>query len=487
MPDPRGRILYIHPSKLPVDQPVDWSRGASPYLIAPMGIVGLANLLRERGHEVVGLNYPMEVAVDPTFRLVPWLREQAGVRLVMIDLHWYEHSYGAMDVMRACKHVWPDVPVLLGGMTASRFYEEIMANFNAVDYVVRGDPELPMIALADGAPLANIPNLSYRLDGQPVHNDRLYHGTVGDLEALDFVDTSFFVHADHYAEFQSSDFGRLKGQWLCVGRGCHFNCGYCGGARQSHLNVAGREAIMVRRPELVARDVDRLAERRLDQVSLSHDPAILGKPYWSRLFDVVRERGTKIGIYNECWQLPTVEWVDALADTFVVPDSQLAISPLSGNEAVRRLNGKFYGNDRLFQFLDALERRKVPIFVYFSLNLPGETDVTLQDTIALARRIVESYPPELITVANMHHTIDPESAFALQPDRFNITVQMKTFMHYYEYCYLTPYARPEAKVGRVRGFEMEPPESRSLARMAHAWDTLAAELAPVVKPVPAVW
>jgi len=118
-----GRILYVHPSKLPVDKPCDWAKGASPYLLAPMGIIGLANALRARGLDVVGINYPMEVALDQSFRLVPWLRQQDDVRLVMIDLHWYEHAYGAMDVMRACKHVWPDVPVLLGGLTVSRFPE----------------------------------------------------------------------------------------------------------------------------------------------------------------------------------------------------------------------------------------------------------------------------------------------------------------------------------------------------------------------------
>src|ERR1041384_5578253 len=127
-----GRVLYIHPSKLPVDKPCDWSAGASPYLLAPMGVIGLANTLRAHGVEVVGINYPSEVALDPSFRLVPWLRGLTDVRLVMVDLHWYEHSYGAMDVVRACKHVRPEVPVLLGGMTASRFYDEIMDSFDAV-------------------------------------------------------------------------------------------------------------------------------------------------------------------------------------------------------------------------------------------------------------------------------------------------------------------------------------------------------------------
>src|SRR5439155_15238699 len=191
-----GRILYVHPSKLPVDKPCDWSNGASPYLLAPMGIIGLANALRARGLDVVGINYPMEVALDHSFRLVPWLHEQRDVRLVMIDLHWYEHAYGAMDVVRACKHVWPDVPVLLGGMTATRFADEIMENFQAVDYLLSGDPECPVVELAEGIlggglRPETVPNLSYRIDDAAVHNDRAYHSGLRELEALDFVDTSF--------------------------------------------------------------------------------------------------------------------------------------------------------------------------------------------------------------------------------------------------------------------------------------------------------
>jgi radical SAM superfamily enzyme YgiQ (UPF0313 family) len=487
-----GRVLYVHPSKLPVDKPVDWAAGASPYVLAPIGVIGLANAIRGAGIAVVGLNYPMEVAQDPSFRLVPWLRAQRDVRLVMVDLHWYEHAYGAMDVVRACKYVWPDVPVLLGGLTASRFADEIMAQFNAVDFLLRGDPELPAVDLVEGlvgGGLAadRIPNLSHRIDGQPVHNAVTYHAGLREIEALDFVDTSFFVGGERHGRFQSSDFARLTGQWLCVGRGCHMGCGFCGGSKRSHLAISGREAVLTRRPEVVADDIARLAARGLTQVSLSHDPAVLGKPYWSRLFAAIQDSRVRIGIYNECWQLPALEWVDAIADTFVVADSQLAISPLSGDEDVRLLNGKHYSNERLLQFLSALERRRLPIFVYFSLNLPGETESSLARTIALARQIVRTYPPELITVANMLHTIDPESAFATDPDRFGIDVHMRTFMHYYEYAYLTPYARPEAKSGRIRGFDLKSPGSRSIPRMAAMWDAAAAELGPSCKPVPPVW
>src|ERR1700704_7111334 len=95
-----GRILYVHPSKLPVDKPCDWSNGESPYLLAPMGIIGLANALRTRGLDVVGINYPMEVALDQSFRLVPWLRQQDDGGTVMTNLPWSRPRYGEVGVMR---------------------------------------------------------------------------------------------------------------------------------------------------------------------------------------------------------------------------------------------------------------------------------------------------------------------------------------------------------------------------------------------------
>ena len=42
---------------------------------------------------------------------------QTPAKLVMIDLHWYEHCYGAMDVAQAVKAVWPQTPVVIGGLT----------------------------------------------------------------------------------------------------------------------------------------------------------------------------------------------------------------------------------------------------------------------------------------------------------------------------------------------------------------------------------
>jgi radical SAM superfamily enzyme YgiQ (UPF0313 family) len=87
-------------------------------------------------------------------------------------MHWYEHCYGAVETAKFCKQVLPDAWIVMGGLSATGFAREILENFPSVDFIIRGDAEIPLLALArlllqsgqavDPAALAGIPNLSYR-------------------------------------------------------------------------------------------------------------------------------------------------------------------------------------------------------------------------------------------------------------------------------------------------------------------------------------
>ena len=85
-------VLYIHPAKQEVGFRYDEYVSSPPYLLMPVGVIGLANLLCQRGLEVRGLNLPLELILEPTFDLRAWLKRWDPPRLVMIDLHWYEHA-----------------------------------------------------------------------------------------------------------------------------------------------------------------------------------------------------------------------------------------------------------------------------------------------------------------------------------------------------------------------------------------------------------
>jgi radical SAM superfamily enzyme YgiQ (UPF0313 family) len=493
-------ILYIHPAKQEVTARYDKFVACPPYPMIPVGVVGFVNLLRSQGWRVVGLNLPLEKVLDPVFDLAVWLRKQPQPKLVLIDLHWYEHSFGAIDVARTVKSVWPATPVVIGGLTASNFAEEILTKFPVIDYIIRGDAEKPLRLLAEHCcgggtfPLEQIPNLLYRASGQPRQTQRTYFASTEDLDALDFVSTDWLLHHASYAALQHYGGGSIdlhnpvnKGHWLTIGRGCVFNCIYCGGGKKSHQELAGRNGYVMRTPDKVVADIARLHELGYHQVALSLDPATFGPEWWRPFFAGLRAGDVQIGIYNEFFQSPAPEFLDALGGSADLRHTEVAISPLSGDEEVRRKNGKFYTNERFLAMLGKLKEYEIPIFIYFSLNLPGETPATFRKTLKLAEQVGQIYPHHLLRMLNPCHTLDPLSPMSRQPAAFGMTVTYQTFEDYYNYCRGTGWQPRQVIRGQHRGFEMLDRPAQVVEQMAQVWDLFAKTQKFRCFPVPRGW
>jgi radical SAM superfamily enzyme YgiQ (UPF0313 family) len=245
-----AKVLYIHPSKRSGKVSPDWIDFFSFYALFPMGVIGIVNLLRENGIPVKGLNYAMEIDSDPDFDLELWLKSEAGASLILIDLHWYEHSFGALEVAGICKKVMPEVPVVLGGLTATWFAKEILENFPAVDFIIRGDAEKPLYQLVNQIlskemKFTRVPNLCYKDSGKIVENPLTYTAAPEDLDKLDFVNLDFLHNQQLYYKYQSAEFDLVTSHWLCIGRGCKIDCSFCGGGRNAHKILANRDNIVL--------------------------------------------------------------------------------------------------------------------------------------------------------------------------------------------------------------------------------------------------
>lgn len=449
----RFRVLYLHPAKQRVGFPFGDPRleYVAPFTLMPVGVIGLLNLLQQEGFSVRGLNYPAERFIDAGFSLSDWLHNIDPPRLVLIDLHWYEHSFGALGMARVCKGLFPDAYVVLGGLTASFFAQEILDEFGFVDCIIRGDAEEPLRQLAlllcsGGASrqsLSVLPNLSYRIGSQLVENELRYRALPEELDRLDFVTLDFLEHAQQYLGFQyvgrrdvflPDEQAQLRGHWLSIGRGCGFDCSFCGGSRTSHKVLAQRDGLVKRSVGALVKDITALRDIGVHQVALSLDPEIAGRSYWRSLFSELGRRQVRIGLYNEAFQLPSPGFVQAFADCADLSHSQLGLSLLSGDEGVRRLNGKHFSNRDLFKVLRTFKRHRVPIAIYYSFNLPGQNEATMRATIALSERICREYPPELLMMYNQPHTLDPCSPMSCNPDKYGIDIQFRSFKDYYNYC-----------------------------------------------------
>ena len=111
------------------------------------------------------------------------------------------------------------IPVIMGGPHVTYLAEEALEH---ADFVIRGEGERPLMAFIDawerGGGYDDIPNLSYRKDGQTVHNPLLPFS--GELDRIPFPDFSL-LKPDRPRRTKMSSIPVL------TSRGCPFDCTFC--------------------------------------------------------------------------------------------------------------------------------------------------------------------------------------------------------------------------------------------------------------------
>ena len=141
---------------------------------ADVGLTSTAAYLEANNYNVRMVELAYRMPRDPGFD-VPARIAALDAPVFGIDLHRLPHGNGALGIAELVKKLHPDAKVLLGGLSASYFHEELVDD-PAVDFVLRGDStEEPcrqlLRALREGTPLQAVENLTWkRADGTVVVN-----------------------------------------------------------------------------------------------------------------------------------------------------------------------------------------------------------------------------------------------------------------------------------------------------------------------------
>ena len=104
----------------------------------PVGFATLSHYLDNLGYEVRILNLAVKMLRSRNFDPESCLRKFKPV-LFGLDLHWLPHVQGVIEVAKLLKRIHPEIPIVLGGLSASYFHREILESYKEIDYVIRGD------------------------------------------------------------------------------------------------------------------------------------------------------------------------------------------------------------------------------------------------------------------------------------------------------------------------------------------------------------
>jgi radical SAM superfamily enzyme YgiQ (UPF0313 family) len=433
---PREKIdcLFVH-------VPQDTSDDGTHIMYMAMGVFALADYLHANGYTTRIIHLGVEQIVDNEFSIEGYLRDK-DVLSVGISLHWHYQSSDCMKLVNKIKATRPEIKVILGGFTASYFADEIMREFQNVDFVVRGDAETPLLSLIRGiseekTDFSSIPNLTWRNGNDVLHNKQGYVASEADINNLDFSNFNLMENFDTYSrvplilyQYSKELLQPYSTFFLCVGRGCPVNCSFCGGSRVSQRIINGRDKVIFRSHESVIKTIKNIAQAGIGCLYVCFDP-IPDKKYYIELFRLIRKNRIDISMTFECWSLPTLEFIDEFKKTFRKDKlSRIVLSPDTASERLRRLNtGFFYTNEGLLEVIRYLVSNEIYTDVYFSYPLPhgdrNEVKAT-KNLIELFKRELQSYG----RVSVQDFDLDPVSPMYLCPARYGITKKAESFSDY---------------------------------------------------------
>src|ERR1035437_6250681 len=232
---------------------VNASHAEFPYI--PMGVFGLCDYLECNGFRGRILNLALYEAEEGK-RVLAQLVQDLAPRYVGLILHWKELLSSVVQTGSMLRRQFPNIPIILGGLTATSFAAELMSQLSFIDFVIRGDAEIPLLRLMEGSSLNNIDNLVYRANGSIAARKLGFVAGRVMLNQISFTRLEFLHDYSKYL----TRVDEYLGFPIFVGRGCIFDCEYCGGGRTAFAANTGRVAMSVRAKESIVRSEEHTSE-----------------------------------------------------------------------------------------------------------------------------------------------------------------------------------------------------------------------------------
>jgi len=400
----------------------------------PIGLTTIAEYVERHGVTARIVNLAVLMLRRPGFDVEKRIRELDPVAFG-IDLHWLPHAHGAIEIARICKKHHPDTPVIIGGLTASYFHEEL-ASYPCVDYVVRGDSteELVlrlMLALKGRGRVDGIPNLTYKDSSGSVCVNPM-DWVPGDMDSIS-MDYSYNMRAvirdrDMAGAIPFKDWLSYPVCGTLTSRGCNKHCVTCGGSCHAYAEHFGRQTPAFRDPDRMVADIAHIQKYVPGPVFVLNDPLMGGEDYARRLIEGIGSLNMKNPIAFEFFRPPAEEWwefMDAHLNEY-----SAELSAESHDEGVRAAFGKKYSTESVEESIAAAFRHGCKRFdLYFMTGIPTQTADSVLETADYARGLYEKLdgnPNLLVFTSPMAPTLDPGSMVFDDPDHYGYTLRART-------------------------------------------------------------
>jgi len=401
----------------------------------PIGFTSIAEYLEGAGYRVRIVNLAVRMLNDRKFDAEALIK-RLRAPVFGIDLHWLVSAHGAIEVAKIVKRCHPQAKVVVGGLSASYYYRELMG-YPEIDYVMRGDStEEPLRQLMDcimnNRQPEEVPNLVWR-EGQGRVQENPFSYVPADLS---HVMVSYYANTVRsviryrdlasYTPFKGWAHYPITGVLTC--RGCTQNCVVCGGSAAAFRNFFNREKAVFRSPQSVAQDVKQIERFSSGPIFILGDLRQAGEDYAYEVLRLLEKDGVKNQVILELFSPAPADLLRQMS--LSCPNFCLEISPDSHDPEVRRAAGRYYSNQDLEQTLsDALDVGCGRLDVFFMIGLPKQTPRSVMETIDYCDFLLQKFRGDKrlsLFIAPLSPFLDPGSLGFEQPQRHGYRILFRT-------------------------------------------------------------
>lgn len=277
----------------------------------------------------------------------------------------------ALDIAEKIKKVFPGLKIVMGGPHPSVMPDEVLSN-EYVDYVVRGEGELTMLGLVKGDDPQTILGLSFKRNGNLVHNNP--RPFIEDLDKIPFP-ARHLLPMDKYRP-TPGNYLRLPAVSMITSRGCPGRCTFC------NTDMFGK-TIRFRSAKNIAEEITALIKNYgIKEISFYDDTFSVNKKNIQELCNIISRNNIDI-----TWSC--MSRIDCMDPGLVRLMKKAGCHSIcygiesADSQILENINKKI-ALEHVGEVLNWTRQIGIDVKVSFMFGNPGETQGTMEKTIRYA-------------------------------------------------------------------------------------------------------
>lgn len=413
-------VLLVHP-------PVNFNLVRRPIQFSSVmgyGLLHIAACLEEMGYKVIVWDlqeaYRMRIPLEQIQKSL----NTYDPTVIGVELNWVAFSKGAIQTAELFKKVRPDIPIVIGGMHATIFANEIVQKHHSViDAVLKGEAEktFPKIVknLEEKENIGKVGGL-VTFDGKRLHEVPLRKNDI--YINLDDIPLCSYKVVRHIIDNTPRPVPPIMA--INTSRGpCKFNCTYCIGRYIAPLS--GRRAFSTHSSEWIVDQINIYIDEGVDGITFQ-DYLFLSEK--KRLIDLAEaiqrdQINEKIKGINMI-AIPGLLSGDTLNQLSRAGVCEIDYGAESGSNCVLRLLKRPTSSEIILDSVKATISRGIVPLTWWMTGLPNEGIKEVEETLKLINKTIEEGSiPKWITPL----IIMPETELFRRAKDYGISLRLKTF------------------------------------------------------------